>query len=70
MTAQEMYIAQIEQELKQTPIEYLPVLLNIIHAFREGVCQNSAVEDFKAGWEDIQNGRYHPISTLWDDIEK
>jgi hypothetical protein len=29
---------EIEQEIKQTPPQYLPALLNIIHAFREGVC--------------------------------
>lgn len=29
---------EIEQEIKQTPTQYLPTLLNIIHAFREGVC--------------------------------
>lgn len=50
---------EIEQEIKQTPVEYLPTLLNILHAFREGVCANqlqqaenleeSAIESFKAG---------------------
>lgn len=40
MTPQETYIEQIEQEIKQTPLEYLPTLLNIIHAFREGLCNN------------------------------
>lgn len=29
---------EIEQEIKQTPTQYLPTLLSIIHAFREGVC--------------------------------
>ena len=29
---------EIEQEIKQTPTQYLPTLLSIIHTFREGVC--------------------------------
>jgi hypothetical protein len=37
MTTQETYLEQIEHELKQTPVEYLPALLNMIHAFRETV---------------------------------
>ncbi len=61
---------EIEQEIKQTPIEYLPTLLNIIHAFREGVCTNSAEEGFKIGWQEIQKGQYEPISTLWDGIDR
>lgn len=70
MTIQETYLDQIQRELKQTPSEYLPALLNIIHTFRESVPIESAKESFTAGWDDIQNGRYHPISTLWDDIDK
>lgn len=30
--------SEIEQEIRQTPAQYLPTLLTIIHAFREGVC--------------------------------
>jgi hypothetical protein len=37
MTIQETCLEQIQLELKQTPSEYLPVLLNMIHAFRETV---------------------------------
>ena len=37
MTTQEAYLEQIELELKQTPVEYLPALLNMIHTFRETV---------------------------------
>jgi hypothetical protein len=70
MTTQEIYIEQIQQELKQTPVEYLPALLNIIHTFRESVCMNNAEESFKIGWQEIQNGQYEPISNLWDGIDR
>ncbi|MCF8000130.1 MAG: hypothetical protein K9L25_13945 [Methylovulum sp.] len=70
MTIQETYLDKIQLELKQTPSEYLPALLNIIHTFRESVCMNSAEESFKIGWREIQNGQYEPISSLWDGIDK
>ena len=37
MTTQELYLEQIQQELKQTPVEYLPNLLKIIHSYRESI---------------------------------
>jgi hypothetical protein len=55
------YLEQIQQELKQTPAEYLPVLLSIIHAFRESVCINSAEENFRNGWQEMQQGHYEPL---------
>jgi hypothetical protein len=70
MTIQETYLDKIQLELKQTPSEYLPALLNIIHTFRESVCMNSAEESFKIGWREIQNGQYEPIISLWDGIDK
>ncbi|MBF0378890.1 MAG: hypothetical protein HQK72_15625 [Desulfamplus sp.] len=39
MITQEIYIEQIQQELEQTPAEYLPALLNIIHSYRESICR-------------------------------
>ena len=70
MSTQETYIEQIQNELKQTPSEYLPALLNIIHTFRESVYMNSAEDSFRIGWREIQNGQYEPISRLWDGIDK
>lgn len=63
-------LEQIELELKQMPAEYLPALLNIIHIFRESVSINSAEDSFKVGWQEIQNGQYQPINTLWDGVDK
>jgi|PlaIllAssembly_1097288.scaffolds.fasta_scaffold96475_4 hypothetical protein len=70
MSTQETYLEQIQNELKQTPSEYLPALLNIIHTFRESVYMNSAEDSFRIGWREIQNGQYEPISRLWDGIDK
>lgn len=69
MIANNVYIEQIQSELRQTPNEYLPALLNIIHNFRESICLNSATESFATGWSDLKAGRYDSIETLWDDID-
>jgi len=55
------YLEQIQQELKQTPAEYLPALLSIIYAFRKSVCINSAEESFRSGWQEMQQGHYEPL---------
>jgi hypothetical protein len=55
------YLEQIQQELKQTPAEYLPALLSIIYAFRKSVCINSAEEIFRSGWQEMQQGHYEPL---------
>lgn len=70
MTRQDAYLDQIQQELKLTPVEYLPALLNIVHTFRESVSMNSAEESFRTGWQEIKKGDYEPISQLWDGIDQ
>ncbi|MDD2759551.1 MAG: hypothetical protein PHH11_04590 [Methylomonas sp.] len=70
MARQDAYLDQIQQELKLTPVEYLPALLNIVHTFRESVAMNSAEESFRTGWSEIKKGDYEPISQLWDGIDQ
>ena len=61
-----IYLEQIEQEIQQTPQEYLPALLNIIHSFRESVTLNSPQKSFQQGWKEALAGETQPIETLWD----
>lgn len=58
---------RLKQEIQQVPDEYMPALLNIVHAFREGVIQKSLEESFKLSWAQAQEGETYPIGTLWDD---
>ena len=60
------YVEKIEQEVKQTPPEYLPALFNIIHTFRESISLNTAEESFKQGFKEALTGETRPIETLWD----
>ncbi|MDP3877467.1 MAG: hypothetical protein Q8Q50_10835 [Methylobacter sp.] len=69
MVIQETYLDKIELELKQTPAEYLPALLTIIHAFRESVCPDNVAKGFETSWQEMLRGEYQSVDTLWDDIE-
>lgn len=40
------------KEIKATPEEYLPALLNIIRTFRESVMLKPAADSFRTGWKE------------------
>jgi hypothetical protein len=45
------YTKQLHDEIEQTPEEYRPLLLRIVHSFREGVTVLPSAEDsFKEGF--------------------
>jgi len=67
--ATENYPEQLQAEISKVPEEYLPALLNIVHAFREGVSLKSAEESFRQGWKEVNEGKTYPIDTLWDGID-
>ncbi len=62
------YTNQLIQEIKSTPEEYLPILLNIVRNFREGVSLKPAEESFEQGWKEAMNGETMPIDELWTGI--
>lgn len=51
------------------PEEYLPALLNIVHAFRESVSLKTAEDSLRQGWQEAVYGDTHPVTNLheWDD---
>lgn len=63
------YIDRIRQEVAQTPDEYLPLLLEMIHLFRQGVALKPAEESFRQGWQETLRGETLPVSELWTGIE-
>jgi len=67
--AKQNYPEQLQAEISKVPEEYLPALLNIVHAFREGVSLKSAEESFRQGWKEVNEGKTYPIDTLWDGID-
>jgi hypothetical protein len=63
------YDQKLQEEISQVPDEYLPALLNIVHAFREGVSLKSAEDSFRQGWKESLQGGTQPIDTLWEGID-
>ncbi len=64
-----IYTDQLMREIKATPIEYLPSLLNIVRVFREGITLKSAESSFEQGWEEAMAGETTPIGELWTGID-
>ena len=70
MDTHQTYTKQLEAEIQQVPDEYMPALINIIHAFREGVTTlPSAEQSIREGLRDALEGKTYPIETLWDGID-
>ena len=63
------YTELLHNEIDQTPEEYRPLLLRIVHSFREGVALPSAEESFREGWQDVVDDKTHSIDSLWDGID-
>ena len=68
-TSQTRYMRQVLQEVKATPQEYLPSLLNLIRAYRQSIPLKTAVESFRQGWQEGVRGDTLPIEGLWTDVE-
>jgi len=63
------YSDQLAAELRGVPEEYMPALIDMIHAFRAGVIQKSFEEDLQASFRNAKAGKTFPIETLWDGID-
>jgi hypothetical protein len=68
-TLQATYTDRIRQEVAQTPAEYLPLLLEMIHLFRQSITLKPAEESFRQGWQEALRGETLPIAELWTGIE-
>lgn len=62
------YEEQLIKEIRETPEELLPNLLQIVRLFRESVALKSAEDSFRQGWQEAQTGQTRPVSELWKDI--
>ncbi|MBL7074101.1 hypothetical protein ISS37_02520 [candidate division KSB1 bacterium] len=63
------YEEQLVREIKGTPEEYLPNLLQIVHLFRESVSLKPAEASFRQGWKETLVGETRPVSELWEGID-
>jgi hypothetical protein len=63
------YEKLLVREIKKTPQEYLPNLLQIVRLFRESVELKPAEATFRQGWKEALTGETRPASELWKDID-
>ncbi|MGR3309381.1 MAG: hypothetical protein ACUZ77_01265 [Candidatus Brocadiales bacterium] len=64
-----VYKKQLIREIKDTPEEYLPNLLQIIRVFRVSVALKPAEDSFRQGWKEARAGETRPVSVLWEGID-
>ena len=64
-----VYKEQLVREIKDTPEEYLPNLLQIVRLFRESVALKPAEDSFRQGWKEALAGETRPVSELWEGID-
>jgi hypothetical protein len=63
------YEKQLVREIKDTPKEYLPNLLQIVRLFRESVALKPAEASFRQCWKEALSGNTRPVSELWEGID-
>lgn len=63
------YERQLASEIKATPEEYLPGLLQIVRVFRESVALKPAEASLRQGWKEALGGETHPVSELWEGVD-
>lgn len=63
------YEKQLVREIRETPAEYWPNLLQLIRLFRESVTLKPAEASFRQGWQEAMNGQTRPLSELWEGVD-
>ena len=61
--------AQVLEEMRGVPVEYLPNLLQLVRLFRETVTLSQADESFRRGWQEVLRGETREASDLWSGID-
>ena len=70
MSAQDLtYEEQLIGEIRETPTEYWPNLLQLIRLFRESVTLKPAEASFRQGWQEAMSGQTRPLAELWQGID-
>ncbi len=64
-----VYEKQLVREIKGTPEEYLPNLLQIVRLFRESVALKPAKKSFRQGWQEALAGKTRAVADLWEGID-
>lgn len=63
------YRTEAQEEINKIPSEFLPTVLKMLRAFREGVTLPAAEDSFRQGWGEALSDQTQPISHLWEDLD-
>lgn len=63
------YEEQLVREIRDTPKEYWPNLLQLVRLFRESVLLKPAEASFRQGWQETLAGQTRPVSELWEGLD-
>ena len=63
------YEKRLVREIRETPAEYWPSLLQLICLFRESVPLKPADASFRQGWQEAMAGQTRPLTELWEGID-
>jgi len=63
------YEKRLVREIRETPAEYWPSLLQLIRLFRESVTLKPADASFRQGWQEAMAGQTRPLTELWEGID-
>jgi hypothetical protein len=63
------FAKELLHEIKATPEEYLPALLEIVRGFRHGVLLKPAEESIRQGIKEALAGETQHVSELWKGLD-
>ena len=63
-----VYRNRVVAEVDAIPVEYLPLLLQMVRTYRESLDLKPAAESFRKGWREGQAGETMPVKDLWEGI--
>lgn len=63
------FAKELMHEIKETPEEYLPALLEIVRGFRHGVLLKPAEDSIRQGIKEALAGETQQVSELWKGID-
>jgi hypothetical protein len=63
------FAKELLHEIKTTPEEYLPALLEIVRGFRHGVLLKPAEESLRQGVKEALAGETQHVSELWKGLD-
>ena len=65
-----VYQKQLIREIKGTPPEYLPNLLQIVRLYRESMLLKPADASFRKGWNEAKSNHTRRVTDLWIGISE